>query len=118
MPNPTGLCPAVNAAPAGARVRRWTLNESDGAEYKTVVDVSESPLYLKLSWRSDAAGPKTHVGVFRLDLPGLLRSGYIRHEPVGANGSRLRVRIIREADGRFYLQMRAGEPRAALVCSS
>ena len=115
MANPVGLCIAVSAAPTGVRTRSWTLNESDGAEYKNVVDLSESPLYLELSWRPSAAEPRTRVGLFRLDLAGLLRGGYIRHEPVGAAGSALRVRIIHSADGRFYLQTRADERTAELA---
>lgn len=93
---------------AGRGVRLWTLNDEQG-HYHGVVDLSESPLLLKLSWRRTADGQVMPVGVYRLDLRGLLDAGFIRTEPTRGR-NKVRVRVVRGSDGTFGLQARSGAP--------
>src|SRR5436190_15160323 len=98
------LCEVVQDIPRGAAHRRWTLRADNHGHYHNIVTLSECPLYLKLHWRPTAADVVRPVGVFRLDLTGLLRDGYIRHEPAGSHGSDVRLRVVRDDDGSFYVQ--------------
>lgn len=77
-----------------------------------VVYLSDSPLHLQLSWRPDAAGHITLVGLFRLDLHRLLDGAYIRREPRDSSGSALRLRVVKA--GVFYIQARDDRPRIQL----
>lgn len=101
----------VGAPPPGAKSRQWTLRRNNRAQHHGIVDLSESPLYLSLWWRADEHSEATHVGVFRLDLEGLLRGKYVRHDPAGSTGSRLRLRIVMLDDDSFHVQVGAGTPR-------
>ena len=108
------LCVRVSAVPAGTKRHRWTLREDNHAHHHGRVHLAESPFYLDLSWRPDAAGPIEHVGLFRLDLHGLLRGGFIRYDPVGSKGSEVRLRVVHAGDGLFYGQARATGTRIQL----
>lgn len=99
------LCQKVQQAPAGAKTRRWVLNDATNSNYHSVVNVNESPLFLHLSWRHSAKDPIQFVGIFRLDLPGLLQNGYVRPEPKDSYGPEIRLRIVRHRDGDFYIQV-------------
>jgi len=108
------LCRAVQQPPSGANIRRWTLNNTLG-QHNGVVNISESPLYFELSWRETAKDPKQRVGLFYLNLPGLLQGGFIRHEPKDSLGPKVRLRIIRTNDGKFYIQVNQDGPCIQLV---
>ncbi|MBZ5610499.1 MAG: hypothetical protein LAP38_19735 [Acidobacteriia bacterium] len=95
--------------------RLWTLRRDSRAHCHGVVDLSESPLYLDLSWRPDSHGDTINVGIFRLDLHALLAGGYIRPDPVGSGGTRVRLRVVMTNDGRFYIQTKRNEPSSLLV---
>lgn len=105
----SGLAVMVSRIPPGAKSRAWTLREDNESHFHNVVDLRESPLYLNLSWRPDSAGPVSHVGIFKLDLPGLLRSGFLRHEPVGGHGTKVRLRIKHARSGNFLIQTQDGK---------
>jgi hypothetical protein len=109
------LCESVQGAPPGANIRRWTLRNDNHSHYHNVVNISESPLYLELSWRQTATDPVRRVGIFRLNLLGLLQSGYIRWEPVNSSGPEARLRIVRAVDGQFYVQVNQKGLRILLV---
>lgn len=109
------LVETAEGVPPGAKVRTWTLREDNNAHFHGVVRFSESPLYLELSWRPSAMGQVTRVGLFKLNLHGLLEGRYVRHNPVGSNGPELRLRIVRAADGLFYIQARRDSPRIELA---
>ena len=111
------LCESVAKVPPGVKVRSWTLREDNHAHFHGVVRLMESPLYLELSWRPSAIGQVRRVGLFRLDLAGLLRGGYIRRDPMDSNGPELRLRTVRAADGLFYIQARHDGPRIPLPAS-
>lgn len=109
------MCAAVQAAPLGARIRRWTLRADNKAHHHGVVRLSESPLYLDLSWRLNAADPPRRVGTFRLDLVALLGAGCIRSESTNSCGTDVRLRIGRAVDGSFYVQTSQDGPRILLA---
>lgn len=109
------LCEAVQDIPRGAAHRHWTLRADNHAHHHNIVSLSESPLFLELHWRPTAVDSARPVGVFRLDLDGLLRDGYIRHEPAGSHGSDVRVRVVRDDDGSFYVETKRDGPRLLLA---
>lgn len=109
------LCQKVQQAPVGAKMRNWVLNDSTNSNYHGVVNINESPLYLHFSWRRSAKDPIQFVGIFRLDLPGLLQNGFVRFEPKDSYGPEIRLRIIRASDGDFYIQVNQDGPRLLMV---
>ncbi len=101
----------VEAVPGGAsgNARRWTLRDDNCQHYHGCVPSRESPVTIRLSWRSDRSSPVHLIGSYRLHLSALLASGYVREEPVGGSGDEIRIRFCRR--GRyFYLQVRNGDP--------
>ena len=104
------LCQRVETIPSGAKTRKWVLNAATNSNHHGVVHLGESPLYLHLSWRRSTRDPIQFVGIFRLDLPGLLQQGYIRTEPKDSYGPEIRLRIVRDRDGCFYIQVNQGSP--------
>jgi len=109
------LCEVVHSIPPGAAKCHWTLRADNHGHYHSIICLSKSPLYLELDWRPTANDTVRQVGVFRLDLIGLLRDGYIRQEPVDSHGSDVRLRIFRADDGSFYVQTKLHEPRLLLA---
>lgn len=104
------LCEPVQVVSAGAKVRKWTLREDNKSHYHGVVRLDDSPLYLELFWRRTDESPMHRVGLFRLNLPGLLQGGYIRYEPADSSGPEVRLRIVR-AEGQFFVQVKQDGPR-------
>src|SRR5437773_744195 len=98
----------------GAMMRRWTLRADNHGHHHGIVRLSECPLYLELQWRPTAVDSVRPVGVFRLDLPDLLRQRYVRSEPVGSHGPAVRLRIVLADDGSFYVQTNKHGPRLLL----
>lgn len=109
------LCEVVQDIPPGAARRRWTLRADNHGHYHGIVRRSECPLYLELDWRPTAVDSVRGVGVFRLNLTGLLRDRYIRPEPADSHGPNVRLRIIRADDGSFYVQTNEHGPRLLLA---
>jgi len=107
----------MTRVPPGVRVRSWTLRQDDHAHFHNMVSLRESPLYLELSWRPSVSGRARRVGLFKLNLAGLLQGQYIRHDPVGSDGVYLRLRVVRADDGLFYIQARGDGPRIQLPTS-
>jgi len=101
----------VHNIPQGETSRKWTLRADNARHYHCMVSLKESPLFLVLNWRETAVDSVRLVGIFRLDLDRLLRDGYIRHDPVDSRGSDVRLRIVRNNDGSFYVQSRPDGPR-------
>lgn len=108
------LCQRVETIPDGAKTRRWVLNDATNSNYHSVVHLGESPLYLHFSWRHSSQDSIQFVGIFRLDLPGLLQHGYVRTEPKDSYGPEIRLRIVRARDGDFYIQVNQDGPRLLL----
>jgi hypothetical protein len=107
------LCQRVRRAPDTASARRWTLRADNHSHHHGVVSLSESPLYLDLSWKPTTDGVEQRVGLFRLDLPALLAGGYVRVEGDEADG-KIRLRVFRSDDGKFWIQIRANGPAMQL----
>jgi hypothetical protein len=105
------LCSLVKTLPSGVNSRKWTLRNDNQSHYHGVVSIEETPLYIDFSWRQTADDPIMYIGLFCLDLPGLLQGGFIRWEPANSPGSMLRLRIIRDNDGKFYIQVNSKSPR-------
>ena len=109
------LCELVQAIPSDAARRNWILRDDYGHHHHCRMHLPKEPLYLELHWRLTANDPVRFVGVFRLDLTGLLRDDYIRPDPKGSNGSKVRLRIVRASDGSFYVQTDGRGPRLLLA---
>lgn len=109
------LCVFVQNAPQEANIRRWTLRNDNHSHHHGVMNISDSPLYLELSWRQTATDPVMRVGLFRLDLPCLLQGGYIRWEPANSSGPEVRLRIVRKIDGKLYEQVNQNGPQILLA---
>jgi hypothetical protein len=86
-----------------------------GSHWHAKVKLSEHPYYLELYWRPTDIGSEQPqlLGMFRLDLNGLRRGGYIRLDKADKNGSAcVRIRVFRaDDDGRFYLQTKESNPK-------
>jgi hypothetical protein len=106
-----------NIPPCAAR-RSWKLRADNHGHHHGRVGLSESPLYLELHWRATAIDAVRPVGIFRLDLDGLFRDGYIRPETSDSSGSDVRLRIVRADDGSFYVQANQHGPRLLLPSSA
>ena len=109
------LCEFVQDSPRGEGLRRWNLRaEYQGGHHHAKVPLSDHPLYLELSWHLAKNDQVHRVGVFRFDLIGLLRDGYIRRDPMDSLDDFVRLRIVRDSDGSFYVQTNQRGPRFLL----
>ena len=120
------LCELISDIPPGVKLHIWKPHANyrcaGGSHWHGKVKLLERPYYLQLYWRrlavsSEQAQP---LGVFRLDLNGLLGGGYIRSEKADRHGAAcVRLRIFRaDDDGRFYLQTKEGKPKLFIASSS
>jgi hypothetical protein len=105
------LCQRVETIPTGAKTRNWVLNDATNSNHYGVVHLGESPLHLRFSWRRSARDPIRFVGIFHLDLPGLLQQGYVRTDPKDSYYQEIRLRFVRSRDGGFYIQVNQNGPR-------
>ena len=108
------LCEKVSEVPTDAKPRKWTLREGNNAHHHGIVSVNESPLYLQLLVRATAKSQPKSVGLFKLDLRGLLKQRYIRYEPAYSTSPDVRLRIVRAFNGAFYIQVNDDSPRCLL----
>jgi len=109
-----GLCKPVTGVPDDTPSREWTLRADNYGHHHGRVRLTESPLYLKLCWRLNRSDPPKMVGHFLLDLYGLISEGCVRADPLGSDGSWIRLRIVRTACGEFYVQAAKGSPKALM----
>ncbi len=104
----------VEAAPAGVKLRRFTLRDDNAQHYHRKMGIIESPIYVQLAWQADAKSQVHSLGVFRLDLRGLLSGGYIRPERPDWEDE-VRVRFYRANNGMIYLQVKQGTPALSVI---
>jgi hypothetical protein len=104
----------VESAPAGAKPRRLTLRDDNAQHYHRQMRLIESPVYVELAWRAHAKSQVHSLGLFRLDLRGLLSAGYIRAERLNSEDA-VRVRFYRASNGMIYLQTKQGSPALAVT---
>lgn len=93
----------VDAVPDGLKCHQWTLNAVNRKDHYGKVRLDESPFYLHLFCMDSEIEDPHEVGIFKLDLKGLLDEGYIRHDPVHSAGTDLRLRIVSDSRG-FHIQ--------------
>jgi hypothetical protein len=106
----------VESAPAGVKPRRCTLRDDNEQHYHRPMLIIESPVYVQLAWRATAKSQVHSLGVFRLDLRGLLSAGYVRRERPNLEDE-VRVRFYRANNGMIYLQSKQGSPALAVVAA-
>ena len=104
----------VEVAPTGVKPRRFTLRDDNAQHYHRQMGIIESPVYVDLAWRANAKSQVYSLGLFRLDLRGLLSAGYIRLERPSWEDE-VRVRFYRANNGMIYLQVKQGSPALAVI---
>ena len=88
--------------------RDWTGNDESARNHHERVDLGESPLRLRLSWKKSPKDPVHLIGVYELDLRQLLTAGYTRIEPKTQN--EIRLRFYHGYDDLIYIQVNSKEP--------
>lgn len=88
--------------------RDWTGNDESARNQHAKVSLRESPLRLRLSWKKSRKHTAHLVGVFDLDLPRLLRAGYIRLD--GKSTDEVRVRFYHGSNNVIYVQVNLKSP--------
>jgi hypothetical protein len=110
----TQLIRRVESAPSGLKPYRFTLRDDNEQHYHRRMRVIESPVYIALAWRANAKSQVHSLGLFRLDLRGLLSAGYIRSDGPQPDDE-VRVRFHRANNGTIYLQTKQGAPALAVA---
>ncbi len=87
--------------------RRWTGNDENDRHHHGVVPLQNSPLEIRLRWKSTANDKPRSVGLLRLNLGTLLASHYIRRD----GNDQVRLRFVHDRDGGVYIQARRDGPR-------
>lgn len=94
--------------------RTWTGNDITARNHHGPVSLKETPLVLDLRWRRSAQHQPVAVGVFKLDLPGLLKAGYVRPEKTpGA----VRLRFWHGEDDMIYIQVNSSSKKLAVAAA-
>ena len=96
--------------PPGVKVARWVIRDDNSQHYHGVVQLSESPLLIELSWKEASAGTEQLVGRYRLSLPELLAGDFVRFEREGETGDSIRLRFYRGSGGVVFIQSRSDRP--------
>jgi hypothetical protein len=110
----TQLIRRVESAPPGLKPYHFTLRDDNEQHYHRRMRVIESPVYIELAWRANAKSQVHSLGLFRLDLRGLLSAGYIRSDGPQPDDE-VRVRFYRANNGTIYLQTKQGAPALAVA---
>ncbi len=82
--------------------RTWTGNDVTARNHHGPVNLDESPLTIGLKWRKSPKHAAISVGVFKLDLSGLLKAGYVREEKTRGM---VRLRFWHGPDNLIYIQV-------------
>ena len=83
-------------------MRTWTGNDRSARNHNGVVYLSESPLKIRLSWKSSPNSAAQFIGEFDLDLHDLLARGFVRLETGKPGG--IRLRFYHGFDDVIYIQ--------------
>lgn len=83
-------------------------NDESARNKQGAITLIESPLSLRLSWRKGQRDPAYLIGIFDLDLQGLLRAGYIRLE--SKSEKEVRLRFYHGLDNVIYIQVNLKKP--------
>jgi hypothetical protein len=88
--------------------RDWTGNDESGDyRHHGVVRLSESPLDLRLRWKSAPGAQVKLIGCYRLNLGELLSKGFVRME----GEDTIRLQFVHHQDGGIYIRVREDMPR-------
>jgi len=88
--------------------RDWVGNDESGDfRHHGVVRLAESPLDLRLRWKTSPNAQVQSIGCYRLDLQGLLSQGYVREE----DEDTIRLQFVHDSDGGIYIRVREDTPR-------
>ena len=77
-----------------------------------MVYLNESPLKIRLSWKSSRKASPKLIGVLDLDLRKLLDDRIVRRER--GKSAAIRLRFYHGLDGAFYIQVNSKEPALAV----
>ena len=98
----------INESELRSRHRNWTGNDESGRYvHNGIIRTDESPLDIRLKWKSSPTAQVRLVGCYRLDLGALLRAGYVRREGPGT----IRLQFAHHEDGSIYIRVRRDTPR-------
>jgi ribosomal protein L15E len=91
-------------------VRCWTLRDDEDQHHHGKIRINEAHEYIELRWKAKADSQVYSLGLYQLNLRGLLSAGYIRLEKPHVENE-VRIRFYRARDGIVYLQTRLDAPR-------
>ncbi len=104
----------IAVVPVGAKAHLYTLRDDNNQHYHRAVALKDTPYFVELAWRAARNAPVHTLGTFRLDLPALLKAGYIRSESSRV-ADEVRVRFFRAGDGWIYLQSTLNAPALRVI---
>jgi hypothetical protein len=105
-----------NRIPEAARNCNWTYNQHTGY-YSQCVPLNPSTLMLNLWFRTNSKSPRSigpEVKSHLLDLRQLLALGFVRYDAKRSGKSHIRILIVRDENGAYYIQSRDKAPRYLL----
>jgi hypothetical protein len=108
LPSVSRLVRRVQNSDVSEIRRDWTGNDESARNHYGRVDLSESPLKLRLSWKQSPKDSAHLIGIYELDLRRLLDGGYVRVEPKKEN--EIRLRFYHGYDNLIYIQVNSSEP--------
>ena len=86
---------------------KWTGNDKSQRNRHQVVHLSERKYRMRLLWKTGSGAKPELVGVFELDLAGLLKANFVREDPpYGEDAIRLRFVHDPDDDG-IYIQVKS-----------
>jgi hypothetical protein len=92
--------------------RNWVGNDASARNHTGVVYLDESPLKIRLSWKSNRKASPKLVGFFDLDLRKLLTDGNVRRER--GRSRAIRLRFYHGLEGTVYIQVNRKGPALAV----
>ncbi|MEX2491198.1 MAG: hypothetical protein WD425_05495 [Nitrospirales bacterium] len=100
----------LRIAPDSKKVEnQFTLRQDDNGHYHRKVRLTTEPYLVRLSWRASKDSSIQPVGLYELDLHGLLDAGYIRYDPKGGISPHVRIRVVKEGE-KFFMQTDSAGP--------
>ncbi len=108
-PNVSRLVQRVRNLDTTEIARDWTGNDNSRRNQTGIVDLGESPLRLRLSWKKSPKDSVHLIGVYDLYLEQLRLDGYVRDESTTKN--KIRLRFYHAHDGLIYIQVNSNGPK-------
>lgn len=86
--------------------RQWIGNDENHRHHHGMIPRAERTVDIHLQWKSGADGEPSDIGCFRLNMPALLKSHYVRKD----GPDHLRLRFVQK-NGVVYIQTNSRGPR-------